>query len=30
MQEVTGTTRQTNIHNASQPVTVPAFLKASA
>jgi superfamily II DNA or RNA helicase len=27
MQEVTGTTRQTNIHNASKRVTVPAFLK---
>ena len=30
MQEVTGTTRQTNIHNASQRVTVPAFLKVAA
>lgn len=29
-QEVTGTTRQTNIHNASQRVTVPAFLKVAA
>jgi superfamily II DNA helicase RecQ len=29
MQEVTGTKRQTNIHNASQRVTVPAFLKAA-
>lgn len=29
MQEVTGTTRQTNIHNASQRVIVPAFLKVA-
>jgi hypothetical protein len=28
MMEVTGTTRQTNIHNAAQRVAVPAFLKA--
>lgn len=28
MLEVTGTTRQTNSHNASQRVAVPAFLKA--
>lgn len=27
MMEVTGSTRQTNIHNASQKVSVPAFLK---
>ena len=30
MQEVTGTTRQTNTHNAAHKVTVPAFLKAAA
>jgi len=30
MMEVTGTTRQTNIHNASRRVTVPAFLKVAA
>jgi hypothetical protein len=30
MQEVTGTTRQTNTHNAGQRVTVPAFLKEAA
>lgn len=30
MQEVTGTTRMTNIHNAGQKVTVPAFLKEAA
>ena len=30
MQEVTGTTRMTNTHNAGQRVTVPAFLKESA
>ena len=30
MQEVTGTTRQTNIHNAGQRVTVPSFLKEAA
>ena len=30
MQEVTGTKRQTNIHNARQPVAVPAFLKTAA
>ena len=30
MQEVTGSTRQTNIYNAGQPVTVPAFLKIAA
>lgn len=29
MQEVTGTTRQTNAHNAAQPVNVPAFLRAA-
>jgi superfamily II DNA or RNA helicase len=29
-QEVTGTTRHTNIHTASQRVTVPAFLKDTA
>ena len=30
MQEVTGTTRQTNIHNDGQRVTVPSFLKEAA
>jgi hypothetical protein len=30
MQEVTGTSRQTNSHNASQRVSVPAFLKVAA
>jgi superfamily II DNA or RNA helicase len=30
MQEVTGTKRQTNSHNARQPVAVPAFLKDAA
>ena len=30
MQEVTGTTRHTNTHNASQRVAVPAFLKDAA
>lgn len=30
MMEVTGTTRQTNIHNASRRVAVPAFLKVAA
>lgn len=30
MQEVTGTTRMTNTHNAVQRVTVPAFLKDAA
>lgn len=30
MAEVTGLTRATNIHNAGQRVTVPAFLKAAA
>jgi hypothetical protein len=30
MQEVTGSTRQTNTHNAGQRVHVPAFLRISA
>jgi hypothetical protein len=30
MQEVTGTTRQTNIYNADRRVKVPAFLKDAA
>jgi len=30
MQEVTGTTRVANVHNAGQRVTVPAFLKEAA
>lgn len=30
MQEVTGLTRETNSHNAGQPVVVPDFLKAAA
>lgn len=30
MQEVTGLTRETNSHNAGQPVAVPNFLKAAA
>ena len=29
MAEVTGTTRQTNVHNAGKPVNVPAFLRAA-
>ena len=30
MQEVTGTKRQTNVHNAGQRVAVPAFLKVAS
>jgi hypothetical protein len=30
MAEVIGTKRQTNLYNASQRVTVPAFLKVAA